>query len=116
MAMKIRAVAITRTRIRLACCWAKATAPSKRQPTTLRLSIPVDIAVGDFNGDGMLDLVTANDGMSTEHTASVLLGNGDGIFQDAVNYTTDLYSSAVAVGDLNSDGKLDLAVANYGGS
>jgi hypothetical protein len=44
---------------------------------------------------------------------SVLLGNGDGTFQTAVPYDTGAYgASAVAVADLNGDGKLDLAVAN----
>ena len=43
---------------------------------------------------------------------SVLLGNGDGSFQDAVNFVAGRYPSSVAVGDFNGDGKADLAVAN----
>ena len=43
---------------------------------------------------------------------SVLLGNGDGSFQSAVNYGADDGPSSVAIGDLNGDGDLDLAVAN----
>jgi len=35
------------------------------------------LAVGDFNGDGKLDLVTAD---SYANNVSVLLGNGDGTF------------------------------------
>ena len=43
---------------------------------------PFSVAVGDFNGDGKLDLVVANfDG----NTVSVLLGNGDGTFQPATD-------------------------------
>ena len=41
------------------------------------------MAVGDFNGDGKPDLAVANDG---SNNVSVLLGNGDGTFQTAVNY------------------------------
>ena len=41
------------------------------------------MAVGDFNGDGKADLAVANHG---SNNVSVLLGNGDGTFQAAVNY------------------------------
>src|SRR2546429_6198795 len=41
-------------------------------------SAPVSVAVGDFNGDGKLDLATANSG---GYDVSVLLGNGDGTFR-----------------------------------
>ena len=44
---------------------------------------------------------------------SVLLGNGDGTFQAAVNYAAGTTPCSVAVGDFNGDGKTDLAVANY---
>ena len=49
---------------------------------------------------------TSTDGVS------VLLGNGNGTFQAAVNYAAGLSPSSVAVGDFNGDGKTDLAVAN----
>src|SRR2546425_941827 len=44
---------------------------------------PVSLAVGDFNRDGKPDLVVAN---QQSANVSVLLGNGDGTFQNAVNY------------------------------
>ena len=47
-------------------------------------------------------------------TVSVLLGNGDGTFQAAVNYGAGTNPNSVAVGDFNGDGKPDLAVANGG--
>jgi hypothetical protein len=68
---------------------------------------PISVAVGDFNGDGRLDLVTAN---LMGHSVSVLLGNGDGTFQTAQTYPVGPSPSAVAVGDFDGDGHLDLAV------
>jgi hypothetical protein len=72
-------------------------------------SYPYDVKAGDFNGDTILDLVTANIG---DNTVSVLLGNGDGTFQSAQTSATGIWPEYVAVGDFNEDGKLDLATAN----
>jgi uncharacterized repeat protein (TIGR02543 family) len=66
--------------------------------------------VGDFNGDGKQDLAVANQGGDV----SILLGNGDGTFQPAVNFGAGTTPLSVAVGDFNGDGKQDLAVANNG--
>jgi hypothetical protein len=70
---------------------------------------PETVAVGDFNGDGKQDLA-----VGTAGGVSVLLGNGDGTFQDAVNTDLDDVPTSMAVGDFNGDGKPDLAVT-YGG-
>ena len=71
---------------------------------------PESIAVGDLNGDGILDLVTAN---IESHNVSVLLGNGDGTFQPAQNLSVGgLHPHEVAVYDLNQDGALDVITAN----
>ena len=67
---------------------------------------PLSVAVGDFNGDGVPDLVVANRGFNN---VSVLLGNGDGTFQTPVAFATGARPQSVAVGDFNGDGKLDLA-------
>jgi hypothetical protein len=72
---------------------------------------PDSAAVGDFNGDGKLDLAVANYGSDN---VSILLGNGDGTFQAAVNYGAGEFPESVAVGDFRGDGKLDLVVANQG--
>ena len=67
------------------------------------------MTVGDFNGDGSLDLAFANQGGSG---VSVLLGNGDGTFQALLTFGVGIAPRSVAVGDFNADGKPDLAVAN----
>ena len=46
---------------------------------------PASVAVGDFNGDGKADLAMAN---KCSSNVSVLLGNGNGTFQTAVNYAS----------------------------
>jgi dienelactone hydrolase len=69
---------------------------------------PISVAVGDFNGDGKLDLAVAN---YNSNNVSVLLGNGDGTFQAPMSYSTGQTPVLVVVGDFNGDGKLDLAVA-----
>src|SRR2546425_1290879 len=71
---------------------------------------PVGVAVGDFNGDGKQDLVTAD---PVDGTLSVFLGNGNGTFQPRLvlsAFSAD--PDAVAVGDFNGDGKADLATGN----
>src|SRR5271166_3882106 len=70
---------------------------------------PETIAVGDFNGDGRMDVVVGNT-LSPAHTVSVLLGNADGTFAPAVDYAAGGQPSSVAVGDFNGDGNLDIVV------
>jgi hypothetical protein len=79
---------------------------------------PFFIAVGDFDGDGKLDLAVAN---LLSSNVSILLGKGDGTFcrapgcglPPAPDPPAGTDPSAVAVGDFDKDGKLDLAVANF---
>ena len=72
---------------------------------------PQAIATADLNNDGKLDLVIAN---SQGSSLTILLGNGDGTFTPASGspVTVGTQPSAIAVADLNGDGKLDVAVAN----
>ena len=70
---------------------------------------PQAVVTADLNGDGHLDLITANAG---SNNISVLLGNANGTFGAAQTYATGAGPAAVAVGDFNGDGKLDIVTAN----
>jgi VCBS repeat protein len=74
---------------------------------------PYAILGADFNSDGKLDLAVAN---STDGTITLLLGDGAGSFTEAPSspYKVGADPSFLAAADFNSDGKLDLAVANVG--
>jgi hypothetical protein len=73
---------------------------------------PISLAAADFNRDGRIDLVTAN---NADSTISVLLGNGTGGFAPAGG--SPIASSggpaAVVTGDWNGDGNPDFAIANF---
>jgi hypothetical protein len=76
---------------------------------------PTAIVAADLDRDGDLDLVTANE---TSANLSVLAGNGDGTFSPAgtlVLPAGDTTPSALAAGDLDGDGDLDLAAGAFGG-
>jgi hypothetical protein len=66
---------------------------------------PTAVAVGDVNGDGQLDIITAN----ANGTVSVLGGQGNGTFATAQNYAISGPANSVALGDFNQDGHLDIA-------
>jgi hypothetical protein len=76
---------------------------------------PAAAAVADLNGDHRPDVVTAN---ALSHSVSVLLGNGDGSFQPErrIDLGSSFLPEALAVADVNGDGRPDLVVADYGGS
>jgi hypothetical protein len=74
------------------------------------------LAIADLNGDGKPDLAVASG--SSDYpwyngSVGVLLGNGDGTFQPAVDYYSGgWYATSLAVGDLNGDGKPDIVVTD----
>src|SRR3954454_21396794 len=76
-------------------------------------TLPLSVGVGDLNGDGKLDLVSGS-AMAQDGSVSVFLGNGNGTFQGQVPYSGPGASNAVALADLNGDGKADLvAVSSF---
>lgn len=71
----------------------------------------IGVAVGDVNGDGRPDIITANRGAAD---VAVSLGNGNGSFQDRQLVPTGDSPIAVAIIDMNGDGRPDLITANRG--
>lgn len=69
------------------------------------------VAVGDFNGDEIQDLVVTD---AADNKISLLQGRGDGSFQSPMSYAPGdgIYlPNSVAIGDFNEDGEQDVAVA-----
>jgi large repetitive protein len=97
-----------------------------RTGTTVGLptgSSPVGLVVGDFNGDGNLDLATLNQGTDALglYTVSVLLGDGQGNFQvvtqelpASVQYPTSIVAGHF--NEMNPNDYLDLAIADSSGN
>jgi len=73
---------------------------------------PYQVISADFNNDGKLDLAVAN---WLSGTVSILLGNGDGTFQQPLKFSNP-GPEQIAVGDFDEDGNLDLAVLEFGGT
>jgi len=70
------------------------------------------VAIGDLDADGILDLAVASGLFSDGDNVSTLLGAGDGTFTDQRMFDVGRNPQSVAIGDLDADGILDLAVAN----
>jgi hypothetical protein len=78
------------------------------------------VVAADFNSDGNLDLAVLSTESNTAGDLTVLLGNGDGTFQNSSALTQSLqapfFASGVAIGKFNGDAHLDIAVANESGN
>jgi hypothetical protein len=81
-------------------------------PYSLGANGATSVAVADVNGDGKLDVIVAT-GSNTAGLVGVLIGNGDGTFQAEVTYSSGgLSPLALAVADVNGDGRPDVVIAN----
>jgi len=69
-----------------------------------------DVRAGDFNGDGNVDLVTANLGTST---VSIFPGNGDGTFKKDSKLQPGKNGAFLGLGDFDSDGDVDFAITHW---
>ncbi|MCH7700451.1 MAG: VCBS repeat-containing protein [Planctomycetes bacterium] len=76
---------------------------------------PVSVATGDLDGDGNVDLVAGKEYNLSADSIAVLFGRGDGTFGDMATYDGGIEVFAVALGDLDADGDLDLIALSAGG-
>ena len=69
-----------------------------------------DLAIGDFNADGIRDVAVVRSGANE---VQVLQGDGTGYFFEVANLPLPAVPLSVVAQDLNGDGKPDIAVSNW---
>lgn len=72
---------------------------------------PLGVSAGDFNGDGLADVVVAN---QMEDSVTVFVGDGSGAFPEVHTFDADALPTAARIGDVTGDGIADIVVVNEG--
>ncbi len=82
---------------------------------TGNLSNPFALALGDIDGDGKLDVITANIGNKTVSVLRNTSSGGSISFAPHADFAVDVDPNGVAIGDFDNDGKPDIVAINEGG-
>jgi len=88
-----------------------------RQMLTTGLTAPRELAIGDLDGDGKPDLVVSDE-TASKVLAYLNTSPGSGAFTFSAPFVSVTGNSprGVSLGDLDGDGKLDMAIVNSGGA
>ena len=109
---------MTLTRLALICClilvtggavagWLLLQNPFDEPRLYATAAEPLDVAVDDLDGDGDMDVVTAN---REGRSLSVFLGRGDGTLDEPLTVDTGFGATSIALADIDQDGKMDAVV------
>jgi hypothetical protein len=83
-------------------------------PIIFSVRYPLAISAGDMNNDGKQDLIVLEYGGTGNSDVGIFLGDGTGHFSQHGAYQAGFQSLGLTAADFNGDGKIDVAVANFG--